>query len=168
VVGSTAKIFTTVQVETAWGALGGGVYQGIDQDLDQFQPQALGLSSYPYLAGDSEPDSIPLNYYSRLQEGRPTQLPMLVIEGGWPSDTVGAVPSDLQKQQRYIVRHARIQDQAGTIAWFQITFTDLDEAAYGFPPGQLTPFSKLGLVDVNLAPKPALTTWDGIFARPRH
>jgi hypothetical protein len=169
IVDSTARLYTTVQVETAWGALGGGGgYVGIDQDLADFGfIAALGLSSYPYLGGYSEPDSIPLNYYSRLQQGKLIQFPMLVIEGGWPSDSVGAVPSDPQKQSRYIARHARIQDQAGTIAWFQITFTDLDEAAYGFPPGQLTPFSMLGLVDVNLTPKPALSTWDGIFTRPR-
>ena len=75
--------------------------------------------------------------------------------------------ADRLKQRRYFPRHAQIQDQAGTVAWFQITFTDLDEAAYGAPPGQLTPFSHLGLVDVNLAAKPALSAWDAIFARPR-
>jgi len=41
------------------------------------------------------------------------------------------------------------------------------EAAYGFPPGVLTPFSHLGLVDVNLAPKAALAQWDVTFARLR-
>jgi hypothetical protein len=91
---------------------------------------------------------------------------MLVIEGGWPSDTV-AVASDPEEQARYIARHARIQDQAATVAWFQITFTDIDEAAYGLPPGALTPFAFLGLVDVNLNPKPALAVWDAVFARPR-
>jgi len=166
---STARIYTTVQVETAWGKLGGpgGAYAGIDQDLADFGfIRALGLSSYPYLGGFADPDSIPLDYYTRLQQGNAIQFPMLVIEGGWPSDTVG-VASTPQMQSRYIARHSRIQDQARTVGWFQITFTDLDEAAYGFPPGQLAPFSKLGLVDVNLAPKPALSTWDGVFARPR-
>jgi len=167
---STVKVYTTVQVETAWGKLAGpgGAYVGIDQDLADFPYiRALGLSSYPYLGGFTDPDSVPYDYYTRLQLGKPTQLPLLVIEGGWPSDTVGAVPSDPQKQSRYIARHALIQDDASTKAWFQITFTDLDEAAYGFPPGQLTPFSQLGLVDVNLNPKPALTAWDAVFSRPR-
>jgi hypothetical protein len=166
---TNVKIYTTVQVETAWGRLAGpaGPYVGIAQDLADFGfDRALGLSSYPYLGGFTDPDSIPLDYYTRLQLGNATQLPMLVIEGGWPSDTVG-VASTPQMQARYIARHAMIQDQAGTVAWFQITFTDLDEAAYGFPPGQLTPFSHLGLVDVNLAPKPALPAWDAVFARPR-
>jgi len=165
---STVKIYTTVQVETAWGKLAGpgGAYVGIDQDLMDFPYiRALGLSSYPYLGGFTDPDSIPLDYYTRLQLAKPTQLPMLVIEGGWPSDTVG-VPSDPLKQRRYIARHALIQDQAQTKAWFQITFTDIDAAAYGFPPG-IAPFTKLGLVDVNLSSKPALSAWDAVFSRPR-
>ena len=165
----TAKLYTTVQVETAWGALGGpgGAYVGIAKDLADFPYiRALGLSSYPYLGAYSDPDSVPLDYYSRLQLGNPTQLPMLVIEGGWPSDTAGVV-SNPAMQSRYITRHAAIQDRAGTVAWFQITFTDLDEAAYGFPPGALTPFAFNGLVDVNLVPKPALATWDAVFVRPR-
>ena len=169
-VDSTVKIYATVQVETAWGKLAGpgGAYVGIDQDLADFPYiRALGLSSYPYLGGFSNPDSIPLDYYTRLQLGKTQQLPMLVIEGGWPSVTVGSVASDPSKQRRYIARHAKIQDQAQTKAWFQITFTDIDEAAYGFPPGQITPFAKLGLVDVNLSPRPALSAWDAAFAKPR-
>jgi hypothetical protein len=168
---AVVKIYTTVQVETAWGKLAGpgGAYVGIAQDLADFSfDRALGLSSYPYLGGFSDPDSVPLDYYSRLQLGDPTPLPMLVIEGGWPSVPSGAATASTpQMQSRYIARHARIQDQAGTVGWFQITFTDIDEAAYGFPPGALTPFAHLGLVDVNLAPKPALAAWDAVFARPR-
>jgi len=166
---TVVNIYTTVQVETAWGRLGGpgGAYVGIEQDLADFGfIRALGLSSYPYLGSFADPDSIPINYYTRLQQGNAPELPMLVIEGGWPSDTVG-VASNPQMQSRYIARHAKIQDQAGTVGWFQITFTALDEAAYGAPPGQLTPFTKLGLVDVNLSPKPALSAWDAVFARPR-
>lgn len=166
---SVVSIYTTVQVETAWGKLAGpgGAYVGIDQDLADFGfIRSLGLSSYPYLGGFAGPDSVPSDYYTRLQQGNSIQFPMLVIEGGWPSDSFG-VASSPQKQSRYITRHAQLQDTARTVAWFQITFTDLDEAAYGAPPGQLTPFSHLGLVDLNLAAKPALSTWDAIFARPR-
>jgi hypothetical protein len=167
---SVVSIYTTVQVETAWGKLAGpgGAYVGIDQDLADFGfIRSLGLSSYPYLGGYTDPDSVPLDYYTRLQQGKMIQVPMLVIEGGWPSDSFG-VASSPQKQSRYISRHARVQDQAGTVGWFQITFTDLDEAAYGAPPGQLTPFTHLGLVDLNFVPKPALSAWDAIFARPRN
>jgi len=170
IVDSTVKLYTTVQVETAWGKLAGpgGAYVGIDRDLADFGfIGALGLSSYPYLGGFADPDSIPLDYYTRLQQGNMVRFPTLVIEGGWPSVPVGAVASDEAMQRRYIARHSRLLDQAGAAAWFQITFTDLDEAAYGFPPGVLTPFSHLGLVDTTLTPKAALSEWDAIFARPR-
>jgi hypothetical protein len=170
VVDSAAKLYSTVQVETAWGKLAGpgGAYVGIDQDLADFGfLSALGLSSYPYLGGFTDPDSVPLNYYSRLQDGKLIEFPTLVIEGGWPSVPAGAATSDEQMQRRYIARHSRLLDEAESVAWFQITFTDLDEAAYGFPPGVLTPFSHLGLVDVNLAPKAAFAQWDMTFARPR-
>ena len=92
---------------------------------------------------------------------------MLVIEGGWPSVPMGSVASDQEKQRRYIERQSMILDRSAAVAWFQITFTDLDEAAYGFPPGAITPFSHLGLVDVNLVAKSALSIWDGNFSRPR-
>jgi hypothetical protein len=169
-VDSTVRLYTTVQVETAWGKLAGpgGTYVGIAQDLADFGfIRALGLSSYPYLGGFADPETIPIDYYTRLQLGNATQYPTLVIEGGWPSVRVGSVPSDEQKQRRYIAYHTRILDEAKSVAWFQITFTDLDEAAYGFPPSSLTPFSHLGLVDVNLARKDALGQWDRTFARPR-
>jgi len=163
---AAAKIFATVQVEVAWGRLPPpGAYVGIAQDRADFPfTQALGLSSYPYLGGYADPDSVPLDYYSRLVEGNP--LPMLVIEGGWSSEPV-ALPSTPEMQRRYIARHAEILDRAGALAWFQITFTDLDVAAFGLPPGSLEPFAHLGLVDVDLNPKPALSAWDATFSRPR-
>jgi hypothetical protein len=160
------KIFTTVQVEVAWGALPpGGPYVGIAQDRADFGfAQAVGLSSYPYLGGFADPDSIPLDYYSRLVEGDP--LPELVIEGGWSSDSTTSANWNLESQRRYIARHARILDRAGAIGWFQITFTDLDVAALGLPPGAQI-FASLGLVDTDLQSKPALSEWDAVFARPR-
>ena len=161
-----ARLFTTVQVEVAWGRIGTGGYEGISRDRTDFPfIDALGLSSYPYLAGFADPDSVPLDYYDRLDDGAP--LPMLVIEGGWSSVTVSPVATTPEMQRRYIERHASILDRAGAIAWFQITFTDLDVEAFGLPPGtDLTPFAYLGLVDENLDPKPALAAWDAIFARP--
>lgn len=153
----------SVQVETAWGRLGGGsTYQGIATDLADFPfAQAIGLSSYPYLGGFAEPEEVPLDYYSRL-----TTLPMMVVEGGWASASVGPVTTSPQKQARYIRRQMQLLDEAQALAVFQLTFTDLDPAY--FPPGSILPlFATLGLVDVNLAPKPALSPWDSAFARPR-
>jgi hypothetical protein len=167
----TVKIFGTVQVEVAWGKLvPGAAFVGVDQDRVDFPfLQVLGLSSYPYLGGFTDPDSIPNDYYSALTAlitGN-DPLPEMVIEGGWPSDSAG-VAGTPEKQDRYIVRHQAILDRAQAIGWFQITFTDLDVANFPVPPGtSLGPFAHLGLVDKDLAPKPALAVWDAAFRRPR-
>ncbi|HUK65151.1 MAG TPA: hypothetical protein VLV15_17565, partial [Dongiaceae bacterium] len=51
---------------------------------------------------------------------------------------------------------------------FQLDFSDLDISGYPPPISPILPlFTSLGLVDVNLNPKPALTAWDATFARPR-
>ena len=165
-VDANVTIFTTVQVETAWGRLGGiGEYEGIAQDRADFPfIQMLGLSSYPYLGGFAEPESLPVNYYDRLVESAP--IPLMVIEGGWTSATLDSgLVSSPEEQRRYIVRHAEILDRAEAVGVFQLTFTDLDPAF--FPPGTILPFfAHLGLVDVDLNPKPALSAWDAVFARP--
>lgn len=159
---SSAQLFVTVQVETAWGKPGGS-FVGIGQDLTDFPfLDALGLSSYPYLGGFPDPENIPPDYYARLTSG--TALPCLLIEGGWPSVSLGTITSDPGTQQRYVDHQSRLLDQAGAIGWFQIMFTDLEVAAY--PPGA-APFADLGLVTTTLVPKPALVSWDAIFARPR-
>ena len=161
------RLFSTVQVETAWGKLlPPGTFVGIAQDRIDFPfLQTIGLSSYPYLGGFTDPDSIPLDYYTALTGGDP--VPMMVIEGGWPSDSMG-VAGTPEKQTRYIARQAALLDRAQASAWFQITFTDLDVDSFPVPPGaSLGPFAHLGLVDVNLAPKPSLAQWDAEFARPR-
>jgi hypothetical protein len=165
--GSATPLMISVQVETAWGGLQGGTgYVGIAQDRADFPfIDALGLSSYPYLGGFSQPDSIPLDYYSRLVQGAP--LPLVVLEGGWPSVPVGNVTSSPVIQARYISRQARLLDAAGGAGVFQITFTDFDLST--FPPSVvagLTPFAHLGLVDSTLGPKPALASWDTVLSRP--
>lgn len=170
----SVKVFTTVQVETAWGRAPGvtGPYVGIGTDRTDFPfVQLVGLSSFPYLGGFTLPDSIPLDYYSRLVEGDP--LPQMVVEGGWSSDSTARwIPwsdppiMNVETQARYIARHAAILDRAQAIGWFQITFTDLDLASLGFPASAV-PFASLGLVDVDLNPKAALSAWDKVFQLPR-
>jgi hypothetical protein len=164
--GSRTPLLVSVQVETAWGGLQGGTgYVGIDQDRTDFPfLAALGLSSYPYLGGYSDPDSIPLDYYARLVQSAP--LPLIVLEGGWPSVAAGPVISTPALQARYIDRQARLLDAAAARGLFQITFTDLDLSAAPPPPGSSLPlFAHLGLVDSALQPKPALVTWDSALAR---
>jgi len=163
----SAKLFSTVQVEVAWGALGGsGTFVGIAQDRADFPfDDILGLSSYPYLGGFSEPEAVPLDYYSRLVETAP--LPEMVIEGGWTSQSLGGIVSSPDKQRRYLARQMRILDQTQAIGVFQITFTDIDLAAWPQPPGSVLPlFAYLGLVDIDFQPKPALAEWDRAFHRP--
>jgi hypothetical protein len=163
----STRVFTTVQVETAWGRLAaGGAFEGIARDRADFPfAEAVGLSSYPYLAGFNEPEELPLDYYARLVATAPA--PLLVIEGGWTSASLGGIASSPDKQRRYLERHAQILDGAHAAAWFQITFTDLDLTAIEVPPGSILPlFATLGLVDVNFTPKPALAVWDTTFRRP--
>jgi hypothetical protein len=157
--GSHTKLMVSVQVETAWGALGGaGVFEGIATDRAAFPfIDGLGLSSYPYLGGFTDPEQIPIDYYERLTRGAP--LPMLVLEGGWPSGSTGGIVSSPALQTAYIARHAELLDEVNARAWFQITFTDIDTIAVPLP----AIFATNGLVDTELRPKPALSVWDSIF-----
>jgi len=161
------KLFVSVQVETAWGRLGGaGTYVGIAQDLTDFPfVEAIGLSSYPYLGGYAEPEDVPLNYYSRIVQG--TTLPVLVVEGGWSSlsfDTLFS--SSPAEQARYITRQVQLLDSARAKGAFQLTFYDLDLTASPPPPGSILPvFAHLGLADSAFNPKPALAAWDAALHR---
>src|SRR5436190_2480110 len=162
------KLYVSVQVETAWGRLGQtpGPYVGIAQDLADFPfVEALGLSSYPYLGGFADPESIPLDYYSRVAQG--TALPVLVVEGGWPSISVGSIASSPSEQARYITRQEALLDSANAKGVFQLTFFDLDLSTDSQPPGSILPlFTHLGLADSAMRAKPALATWDDVRKRP--
>ena len=163
-VDTQVKLSVSVQVDVAWGRLGGvNIYQGVDLDFFDFPfIDELGLSSYPYLSGFDAPEDIPLNYYSRLVDGR--NIPVMVVEGGWSSVTVANNASSEEEQRRYILRQAELLDEAHAVAVFQLTFTDIDLSSY--PPNPiLYLFANLGLVDVHLDPKPALRAWDTVFVR---
>lgn len=157
----------SVQVDVAWGRATGGAYVGIDTDFADFPfIQELGLSSYPYLAGFTDPDSLPPDYYARLLEGR--GVPAAVTEGGWTSASLAAIVSSPEIQRRYIGRQMELLDSVRAAAVFQLTFTDLDLSGVPLPPESILPlFAHLGLVDANLSPKPALGAWDAAFARRR-
>jgi len=166
--GVTTPLYVSVQVETAWGRLAGsgaGPYVGIDDDLRDFPfIGALGLSSYPYLGGFATPEDIPTDYYSRIPGTR--SLPLMVVEGGWTSGSVGTLQSSPQLQARYIHRQSELLDAAKAVGVFQLTFTDLDIASIPQPPGSILPlFAALGMVNTQLEPKPALAVWDSIYAR---
>ncbi|MDB4870679.1 MAG: hypothetical protein JWL97_1683 [Gemmatimonadales bacterium] len=161
-------LYVSVQVETAWGKLGKqAAFIGIDQDMRDFPfMNVIALSSYPYLGGFKDPDQIPLDYYTRVRGSR--SLPVMVVEGGWPSASArGVFFSSPEMQARYIARQSDILDAAKAIGVFQLSFTDLDLASFPKPLPTILPlFSTLGLVDSDLRPKLALAIWDKVYARP--
>lgn len=164
--GSVPQLFVSAQVETAWGRFQGGGYVGIAQDLADFPfIDCLGLSSYPYLGGYADPESVPLDYYARLRAE--SARPVLVVEGGWTATSIGAIASSPAEQARYLAHQGRLLDSARAVALFHLTFTDLDLSALNVPPGSGLPlFAHLGVVDSALGPKPALAAWDEVLARP--
>ena len=160
----STKPYVSVQVDVAWGRPAANpVYDGVERDFADFPfVEALGLSSYPYFVW-ADPDEIPLDYYSRLPNGR--SIPVLVVEGGWTSGAAGGITSSMEKQARYVRRQAGMLDSARARAVFQLTFSDLDVPSLNLPPGSILPlFASLGLVDTELRPKPALAVWDSLFA----
>ncbi|MFO1078098.1 MAG: hypothetical protein U1E73_10300 [Planctomycetota bacterium] len=160
-VDAEVQLFATIQVEVAWG-LPGGSYQGIATDLADFPfVQAIGLSSYPFLGGITNPDALADDYYGRIAGD--AALPVLMIEGGWPSVPYGALLSDEATQVHYVRRNAELLDLAGAVAWFQISFTDLVVAAWS---PEVEPFANLGLVSTAFTAKPALAAWDDERRRP--
>jgi hypothetical protein len=165
---SALPLYVSVQVETAWGKLGKqATFVGIDQDMRDFPfMNVIGLSSYPYLGGFSDPNQIPTDYYTRVRGSR--SLPVMVVEGGWPSASVrGAFSSSPEMQARYIARQSELLDAARAIGVFQLSFADLDLGAFPKPvPAILPLFATLGLVDSDLRSKPALAVWDKVYARP--
>jgi hypothetical protein len=163
-VAPTLRLYVSVQVETAWGGLQGtGQFIGVEQDFQDFPfLELLGLSSYPYLGGWTDPAQLPENYYTRLRGSRP--VPLLVVEGGWASESAPGFSSSPALQAAYFRRQARLAEQSGLLRWFQLTFTDLDLAGFPELPPVAVLFARLGLVDAELRPKPSLAVWDSVFA----
>ena len=160
---TTLPLYVSVQVEVAWGRPA-GPYVGVAQDLADFPfIDALGLSTYGFLGGFADPESLPPDYYSRIRDD--AALPVLVVEGGWPSVTVGAVVSSHAEAARFVARQAALLDAADAVGVFNLTFYDLDLSAIPVPPGSVLPlFAHLGLADSAMNAKPALTVWDSVFA----
>lgn len=163
--GGAMPLLISVQVETAWGVLGGsGAFAGIDVDRIDFPfMDMLGLSSYPYFAY-AQPEDIPANYYSRVVQG--LGLPTMVTEGGWPSASAGSFTSSPDEQARYLTRQAALLDSINARALLHLEFADLDLASFPQPyPGILPLFASLGLTDSDFNPKPALARWDAFHQR---
>jgi len=163
--GAAMPLLVSVQVETAWGVLGGNqTYVGIDVDRTDFPfIDMLGLSSYPYFAY-ARPEDIPDNYYNRVLQG--TGLPCVVTEGGWASTSVGGFTSSPDMQARYVTRQAQLLDSVSARALLHLLFADPDVATFPQPlPPNLPLFTSIGLTDSDFNPKPALASWDALHRR---
>lgn len=113
----------------------------------------------------ASPEDLPPEYYSRVVQG--TALPVLVVEGGWPSIRVGSVVSTPAAQARYIGRQVELLSTTTARGLFQLTFYDIDLTGVTLPAGSILPlFTHLGLADSAMHAKPALTNWDAVFRRP--
>jgi hypothetical protein len=163
---ATVPLSISVQVDHAWGKLGGGSFTGIVQDFIDFPfVQELGLSSYPYFGFDN-PTDIPLNYYTRLIAGK--DIPVFVTEGGWTSTSVTtpdrSFVSSPDLQKIYIEHHTQLLNEVKATAVFQLLFTDIDSAAVPDDvPDNINYFLFIGLVDKDFNVKPALHAWDKVF-----
>lgn len=168
-VDANVPLSVSVQAEVSWGKLQGTAYQGVSQDFKDFPfIQELGISSYPYLSFPL-PSDIPDGYYAMLTGGR--SIPVFVSEGGWTSKSFagpsGPITSSPQIQAAYIRRQAQLLAEAKAIGLFQLTYTDIAISAYsGLTQQELSPFIYIGLVDTAFNPKPALNTWDSLYATP--
>ncbi len=161
------KVFVSFQADQANGKLGDPVIDHFAL-IDDYDIDALGLSSYPVFAFDS-PDDIPDDYFTPFDDA--TDLPLLMVEGGWSSATVPWATGTPQQQVDFLKRYETLLDGIDARAWVMLTFTDLDIDALGLPPDRaqgLSNFAHMGLLDSNLNRKPAYAEWARIFARPRH
>jgi hypothetical protein len=64
---------------------------------------------------------------------------------------------------------ALLLDGIDAKAWVFLLYADLDLDSYDLPPDReagFANFSRMGIVDVELDPKPAAAVWDSVFARP--
>jgi hypothetical protein len=169
--GTSARLTVSVQVDVAWGRLGSnsGAYASVAADMRDFPfVDVVGLSSYPYLARFNDPGEIPADYYSRI--ATETGKRVFVSEGGWSSSSLSlpgiSTMSSRATQARNIARQAVLLNAAHAFAFLQLEFADLYISTFPPPvdPGIL-PFTTIGIVDSELRAKPALASWDSVFAR---
>jgi hypothetical protein len=163
--GSQATLLFSIQVETAWGRFGTNTgYVGVERDFSDFPfAQLLGLSSYPYFAF-TQPEDMPSDYFRRVLGGR--NLPVMVVEGGWPSVAAGSIPSTPELQARYITKMGPLLDSVDARGLIQLVYADLDLTTFPPPlPVNLPLFLNIGVTDSNFNGKPALAAWDALHAR---
>jgi hypothetical protein len=161
------RVFVSFQVDEANGA-NGRIDPIIDHFalIDDFDIDALGLSSYPGFFFDT-PAQVPDDYFARFDAA--TDLPLLMVEGGWSSADVAWGSGTPGEQVDFFRRYEQLLDGVHAQAWVMLTFTDLDVNALGLPPERaagLANFAHMGLLDAALRRKPAYAEWARIRRRP--
>ena len=166
------KVFVSFQVDEAWGRPpvppSSVDHFALARDFDV---DVMGLSSYPSFFFD-QPSEIPDDYFRRLQVA--SGKPVILAEGGWSSDRFGSgeTPFSLAQQAAFHARLFDLMDSVQAELVILLLFADLDIEAYAATaaPGQniegLRPFSKMGIVTSELAPKPAFDIWAARHALP--
>ena len=77
----------------------------------------LWLAGRPYrgrvqVLANADPEDVPLDYYARVLAGQPRRG--MVVEGGWPSTSIGSVVTSRGEQSRWIRRQAALLDRERT------------------------------------------------------
>ena len=160
-----SRVFVSVQADEANGALVDPIVDHFAL-IDDFDIDALGLSSYPVFAFDA-PEDVPPDYLDPFAEA--TDLPLLMVEGGWSSADVPLASGTTAEQAAYFRRYEELLDRVEARLWVGLTFTDLDVEALDLPPERargLSNFARMGILDVSLERKPAYAEWERIFQRP--
>ncbi|MEE8488059.1 MAG: hypothetical protein V3S56_07810 [Gemmatimonadota bacterium] len=159
------QVFVSFQVDQANGFLGDPVIDHFAL-IDDFDIDALGLSSYPVFVFD-DPADVPDNYFAVFDAA--TDLPLIFVEGGWNSADTQITSGTPQEQVDFLARYEELFDGVNLELWVMLTFTDLDIPALDLPPDRaatLSNFAFMGLLDIDLNRKPAYAEWKRIFDRP--
>ncbi len=159
------QVFVSFQVDDAWNLL---IPDGADHFslIDDFDIDALGLSSYPVFVFD-EPARIPDDYFSRFRAH--TDLPLILVEGGWSSGTTAWGSGSPAEQAAFFRRFEQLMDSVDGDLWVFLIPVDLSLDGWGLPPDRestLSNFATMGIFDEELRPKPAHEEWVRILGRP--
>ena len=159
------ETFVSFQADQAYGLP--GFPRTIDHFalIEDFDVDALGLSTYPVFVLD-DPSRIPADFFSRFDDA--TDLPLLLVEGGWnsgPTPNTGGTPAE---QADFFRRIASLLDGVDARVWVFLFYADLDIPSLDLPPDRqgLANFSRMGIVDRDFRPKPAFAVWDSVFGIP--
>lgn len=159
-------VFVSFQVDDAWN-----LFPLPDPPIDHFalvddfDVDVLGLSSYPFFVWPT-PAEIPDDYFSRFRVA--TDLPLILVEGGWSSESVDGLQGSPEAQAEFLRRFEELLDGVESPLWVMLIFADFDVGAFGLTPERqsaLGRFSRMGIVDTELRPKPAYDVWVDILSR---